>query len=111
MGISVSVVSSNIALWNYIDKPYFFIDKYIGEIGETFYSKPRNIKNKMIKQFLYIYINVNTIFNSKQVEQLKKEVKILKKERLLCKEDLKVLNNGIQMILENKTLYLKFEYE
>lgn len=111
MGIKVSVVSSNIALWDYIDKPNFFVDKYIGEIGEAFYSKPRNIKNKTVKQFLYVYINVNTIFNSKQVEQLEKEVKILETENFLCKEDLKVLKNGIKMVLENKNLYLKFEYE
>jgi len=111
MGIEILVVSSNIALWDYCEEPDVYTYEYLGNIGENFYSKQVNIKNKSVKQFLYVNINVNTIFNFKQVEQLNKEIKILEIENILSKDDLKVLKKGIKIILENQDLYLKFEYD
>jgi len=110
MGIEILVVSSNIALWNYMDEPDFYTYAHIGDIGEFFHSKQQKIKNKKIKQFMYIDIGEITIFNFKQVLQLDKEIKMLEEEGEFDKGILELIKKGIKMVLENRDLYLKFEY-
>jgi len=111
MGINVSIVSDNIALWDYIDKPDFYISKHIGYIETSFYLKMRNVSDAKIKQLRYIGIAVNTIFNFKQAQQLDKEIKRLEKHMFSKEKAFSVLEKSIKMALKNKDLYLKFEYE
>ena len=111
MGLEVWVVSSNIALWNYMDEPEDFTYKYIGHIGEYFNIERSKIEDKDIKQFFYIDKREITIFGYEQVKCLEREVEILERKKLFKKEALEVIKNGIVFVLMNKALYLKFEYD
>jgi len=108
MGISVFAISSSTALWNYVDIPTNSKGYYIGWIGEYFNAETSKIKDKRIKQFKYITINSNTIFNREQVKHLKEEIEILEKLEA-NKEMLEIIKKGIAKVLENEKLYLKFK--
>ena len=111
MGIKVLVISSNVALWNYMDEPKIFTYEYIGHIGESFHSEQIQIRDYKVKQFMYIDIGEITIFSYKQVKYLEKEIEILEKQKLLSQETLDIIKNAIKVVLESKNLYLKFEYD
>jgi len=108
----VTVVSNTVALIDYSEAPDFFIDEYIGNIKEKYFylEQKEKIKNKDIKQFLFIHQDFNTVFNYKQVKQLAKEIAILEQKGEFNKEVLEVIKKGIKLVLENKDLYLKFQY-
>ena len=108
MGIKVLVVSSNIALWDYMDRNRVYTYKYIGHIGEYFSLEEDKIKGARIKQFLYISIVANTIFNIKQVKKLNGEIKTLE-ELDMNSEMIGIIKKGIAMIMDDNDLYLKFE--
>jgi len=110
MGISVSAVSRNTCLINYNNITDEIECYSIGHIGESFDSEKKSIKNKRIKQFMYITIMANTIFNTKQLIALSKELDILEKLDLINKQDFDIIKNGVKIALE-KNLYLKFEYD
>ena len=110
MGIDVSVSSKNVLLWDPEYKPKDFKDYYIGHLSESFDSEQQKIKDPRITQFMYITIQSNTIFNSKQIQKLAQEIKIIKKLNILNKKDLNIIKNGIKQAIK-KNLYLKFEYD
>lgn len=108
MGITVSAISSNIGLWDYINQPNNIEVHFIGHIGESFNSENNSILDEKIKQFKFITIMAETIFNTKQLQELSKEIPIVEELNIINKEDLEVIKNGIKVALE-KNLYLKFE--
>ena len=110
MGIRVLVVSSNIALWDYVDRNRVCTYEYIGHIGEYFSFEEDKIKDARIKQFKYISEVANTIFNIKQAKKLNEEIKILE-ELDMNKEMIGLIKSGIARVMEDNNLYLKFEYD
>ena len=111
--IKVTVVSSNIVLLDFYDTPEFSVDKYVGRMKEGSFrlKQKEKIKDDRIQQFMFINVDFNTAFNYKQVRKLSDEIAILEEADLLNKEILEVLNKGIDMVLNDKDLYLKFEYD
>jgi len=109
--MKIWVTSSYIDLQEYLDSVNG-VYTFIGEINEDFF-KSVTIDDKRIKQFPFIDVDFNTIFNYKQTQQLSKEIEILKNEISFQKEALEIIKKGIKMILENKekNLYLRFEYD
>lgn len=110
MGIMVFALSRNICMFKLIEMPNIFESHCIGYIGDFFYDEKKRIHSKKIKQFMYITIMANTIFNTKQLIELSKEIDILEKLNIINKQDFDIIKNGVKIALE-KNLYLKFEYD
>lgn len=111
MGISVHVVSSNKCFWDYKSCIGEIEWDHIGHIAEGSFAQERDsIKDKRIKQFIYISNIEITIFNIKQVKALSKELDIIEKLNVINKEDLEIIKNGVKTALE-KNLYLEFYYD
>jgi len=113
--IDVEVVSSNATLFHYVETLLefeYFVDKYVGSIKEKYFKEEQKqkIKNAKITQFMFIDVDFITIFNNKQIKELKKEIDLLEREGVFNKEALEVIKKGITLALKSKDLYLKFVY-
>ena len=111
--IRVSVVSSNIALRDFYNHPDYYVSEYVGRVDEKYFRaiQKDKIRDKEIEQFMFIHVDFDTIFNFKQVQQLDKEIIILEQEDCFDKRSLEIIRKGINIVLANKDLYLKFEYD
>jgi len=108
MAISVFVASRNGVFWE--EEPPNLIYEYIGEIEEDdvdFADKLKN--NSAIKLLRFIGPLDNTVFNHKQLNQIKKELALLKTNNVLNKNIVTTIEKGLAKALESSELYLKFD--
>lgn len=83
---------------------------YIADIEweDLFLIRKQEI-SKELKLIIFISPVGDTVFNQKQIRQLKKEVKQLKEMNNINQEMLDIINKGIDIALQSADLYLKFE--
>ena len=109
MGIDVLVVSRNVALWDYIDRNKVCTYEHMGRIEDDLCWEREKFKSKNIIQFCYIGIGFYTVFNKKQVRRLKEDIKIVEKLNIIDKNVMHIIKQGVDLVLKNNDLYLKFE--
>lgn len=109
MGVKVFVISSNSGLLNFNNIPDVIEREFIGNIAEGSFGLEKDlIKDNRVKQFLYISEGYITIFNTKQLIALNKEIEIVEGLGIINSADLMIIKRAVCDALE-KNLYLEFD--
>lgn len=110
MALMVSAVTRNIIFWDYINQPTDMFEKFIGTItDDDIRIILRDAKQWNLNMLGFLNYAENTVFNRKQVEQLRPELEILKKKSMVRKEAIQIIEKGIEMVVNSNRLYLQFE--
>jgi len=110
MSLMVSAVTRNVVFWDYINQPTDMIEQFIGTItDDDLRIILPDIKQWNLNMLGFLDYAENTVFNRKQVDQLRPELEILKKNSMVRKEVIRIIEKGIEMVADSNCLYLKFD--
>ncbi len=112
MAIDIWIISKKAVFIDYTNISNNILRECIGSIEEDDVIFAQRITNLQdIKLFNYIIYYDNTVFNPKQIRQLKKEIEYLKNVPDINQNMLDTIYKGINNALQSPNLYLMFEYE
>ena len=110
MALMVLVVTRNVVFWDHINQPTDMINQFIGTITDDDIDIIlRDAKQWNLNMLSFLNYAENTVFNRKQVEQLRPELEVLKKKSTVRKEAIQIIEKGIEMVANSNRLYLQFE--